>query len=261
MTTAPKILRTLIGFGAMALAAKTAFAQTTTYGSTTPITLTQRSYTQNFDSLGATGTTGSALPVGWRVREEGSNANTGYTVGTGSSNAGDSYNFGASGSSDRALGYLPSGSLDRGDIGAFFTNALGGTITSLAIAFNGEQYRNGAATNVLAFSYSLNATGLSDNQGTWTAFSPLNFTSPNSATFSSTPIGATISGLSIATGGSFAIRWTGLDQSSTDDALAIDDVVLNATVVPEPASWLLAIMGFGMVGGALRSARRRAVFA
>lgn len=36
---------------------------------------------------------------------------------------------------------------------------------------------------------------------------------------------------------------------------------LNGSVVPEPASWAMMIGGFGIVGGALRSSRRRASIA
>lgn len=39
----------------------------------------------------------------------------------------------------------------------------------------------------------------------------------------------------------------------------LDNIVLNDTVaaVPEPATWALMLLGFGFVGGALRSAKRR----
>jgi len=36
---------------------------------------------------------------------------------------------------------------------------------------------------------------------------------------------------------------------------ALDNVVLNAGAVPEPATWTLMIGGFGMIGGGMR--RRR----
>ena len=42
--------------------------------------------------------------------------------------------------------------------------------------------------------------------------------------------------------------------ASSDTAFEIDEI---ATAVPEPASWAMMIFGFGAVGGALRSARRR----
>lgn len=42
-------------------------------------------YTENFDTLAASGTS-TALPSGWAFVESGTNANTVYTAGTGSSN-------------------------------------------------------------------------------------------------------------------------------------------------------------------------------
>src|SRR5207237_480833 len=69
--------------------------------------------TQNFDSLVSTGTGTLAAntPAGWGFSESSTNANTIYTAGTGSGTAGDTYSFGATGSTDRALGQLRSGSL------------------------------------------------------------------------------------------------------------------------------------------------------
>ena len=68
------------------------------------------SYSQNFDTLAATGTS-STLPDGWVFAESGNNANATYSAGTGSGNAGDTYSFGAANAADRALGTLQSGSL------------------------------------------------------------------------------------------------------------------------------------------------------
>ena len=98
---------------------------------------------ENFDSLSASGLS-STLPVGWYFEETGTNANATYNAGTGSSNAGDTYSFGAAGSTDRAFGGLQSGSLVP-MVGASFTNGTGQTITALAIAYTGEQWRLGTA--------------------------------------------------------------------------------------------------------------------
>lgn len=67
-------------------------------------------YTQDFDSLAATGA-GGQVPPGWAFVESDTNANASYTAGTGSSNSGDTYSFGVAGSSERAFGGLQSGSL------------------------------------------------------------------------------------------------------------------------------------------------------
>src|SRR6187397_2571272 len=106
------------------------------------VSLTGATYTQNFNTLASTGTS-STLPTGWLLSESGTNANTTYTAGTGSSNTGDTYSFGATSNAERAFGGLQSGSLNP-TIGAAFTNNTGGTITSLAIDYTGEQWRLGA---------------------------------------------------------------------------------------------------------------------
>ena len=136
-------------------------------------------YTQNFNTLASTGTS-SVLPAGWEFVESGTNANTTYTAGTGSSNAGDTYSFGAAASAERALGGLQSGTLIP-LVGGFFSNDTGSTITSLEIAYTGEQWRLGALGRVdrLDFQYSLNATSLS--AGTWVDADALDFVAPTTA--------------------------------------------------------------------------------
>ncbi|HEX8844238.1 MAG TPA: DNA/RNA non-specific endonuclease [Pyrinomonadaceae bacterium] len=193
-------------------------------------------YTQDFNTLANTGTSG-ALPTGWYFDETGTNANTLYTAGTGSSNSGDIYSFGESGSVERAFGTLLSGSLTP-VIGAKFTNNTGSTITSLDLSYTGEQWRLGAANRTtpptvdrLVFQLSTDATSLTS--GTFTGVSSLDFSSPNSTgtagalngnlAANRATVSTTISNLSIPNGASFFIRWTDLDASSADDGLAIDD--------------------------------------
>jgi len=235
-----------------------------------PYALTDASYTQDFDSLVNTGTS-NVLPAGFQIVEigDGSAADGVYAAGTGSSNAGNAYSFGSAGSSDRALGSLASGSVDQVYLGGLFTNGLGATITDLAIAFTGEQWRAGNSGNDgLFFQYSLDATAL-DN-GTWTTFSALDFLplvlSGNTAldgNANSMSISAVLSGLSLDAGASFAFRWVDENSSANDHGLAIDDLSIQATteqspVVPEPATWALMTLGFGLAGGALRAGKQRA---
>src|SRR5262249_14966836 len=143
---------------------------------TISLTAVEMAYTQDFDSLASSGTS-SALPTGWLFEEAGTNANTTYNAGNGSSGTGDTYSFGATGSSDRALGGLQAGTLIP-TIGAFFTNNTGSTITSLTISYFGEQWRLGTSgrTDKLDFQYSLNATSLIS--GTFVDFDALDFIAP-----------------------------------------------------------------------------------
>ncbi len=199
------------------------------------VSLTGGTYSQNFDTLSNTAgsTTNTALPTGWQLTESGGGArdNEQYAVDTGSSNTGDTYSYGSAGSTERAFGSLRSGTLIS-TFGACFTNNTGGTISSLAIAYTGEQWRLGTAarSDSLGFEYSLNATSLTT--GAWTSVATLNFSTPNTATTGAkdgnaaanrTALSDTIGSLSIANGASFCIRWLDGDASGADDGLAVDD--------------------------------------
>ncbi|MBI1761578.1 MAG: putative Ig domain-containing protein [Acidobacteria bacterium] len=202
----------------------------------TPVSLTviNSAYTQNFDTLANTGTS-STVPTGWAFSESGTNANTTYTAGTGSSTTGDTYSFGAAASTERAFGGLQSGSLVP-TIGACFTNNTGTTVTSLLISYTGEQWRLGTAGRAdrLDFQYSLDATSLTT--GTWTDVDALDFNSPFTTTIGAldgnaaanrTAISSTITGLSIANGATFFIRWNSFDATGADDGLSVDDFSLT----------------------------------
>ncbi len=199
------------------------------------VSLTGGTYSQNFDTLSNTAgsTTNTALPTGWQLTESGGGArdNEQYAVDTGSSNTGDTYSYGSAGSTERAFGSLRSGTLIS-IFGACFTNNTGGTISSLAIGYTGEEWRLGTAARAdsLGFEYSLNATSLTT--GAWTSVATLNFSTPNTATTGAkdgnaaanrTALSDTIGSLSIANGASFCIRWLDGDASGADDGLAVDD--------------------------------------
>lgn len=199
------------------------------------------SYTQDFNTLASTGTTNdvSTLPTGWTFLETGTNANTTYASGTGSSNAGNTYSLGVD--SDRALGGLRSGSLIP-VLGAGFVNNTGAVITTLYITYSGEQWRLGATPRASAdrldFQYSLDASSLAS--GTWTDLDSLDFTAPVISGTVGALIGNNnrvtlanaITGLAIAPGSTFWIRWNDVDVSGADDALAIDDFTIVPNGIP-----------------------------
>ena len=201
------------------------------------VALTATPYAQNFNALAKTGTA-SALPSGWLLLETGTNANANYTAGTGSSNSGDTYSFGIDAAADdRALGAVQSGSVIS-SFGVAFTNTTGGAITSLKIAYAGEQWRLGfaARTDRLDFQYSTDATGLAN--GTWKDVDQLDFTGPvttgtvgaldgpNAA--NATAINYTITGLNIGNGATFYLRWSDFNAPNADDGLGIDDFSIEA---------------------------------
>ena len=198
-------------------------------------------YSQDFNTLASSGATNDvgSLPLGWTFLETGTNANITYAAGTGSSNAGNTYSLGLD--NDRALGGLRSGSLIP-VLGARFENNTGAVITGLQITYGGEQWRLGASPRAsgdrLDFQYSLSATSLAS--GSWTDVDDLDFTAPvisgtvgalNGNINKLNPT-ATISGLAIAPGATFWIRWNDLDISGADDALAVDDFSITPDGVP-----------------------------
>ncbi|MET0625703.1 MAG: endonuclease/exonuclease/phosphatase family protein [Pyrinomonadaceae bacterium] len=215
-------------------------------------------YTQNFNTLSNTAgsTTNETLPTGWYITETGSGArdNDQYAVDTGGSNTGDTFSYGAAGNTDRALGGLQSGTLIP-TIGAQFTNNTGGTITSLDIAYTGEQWRiaNTAAArdDRLDFQISTDATNLCGADsgtcvGTYTDVNALDFTNPIKTAASAgaldgnnaanrTAVSTTVSGLSIANGATFWIRWNDLNASGADDGLAVDDFSITPQGAGTPA--------------------------
>jgi uncharacterized repeat protein (TIGR01451 family) len=237
MLLARRILLSLAVAVAALSAARTASAQCislTTLGS---------AVTQSFDTLSNTaGSTTNNLTIpGWFLTESGGGArdNEQYAVDTGGSTTGDMYSYGAAASTERALGQLRSGTLIP-LFGACFTNNTGATLTSLAIAYNGEEWRLGTAgrTDQMSFEYSTNATDLVT--GTWTNVAALNFVTPDTATVGAkngnaaadrTALSSTVSSLSIANGATFWIRWNDADATGADDGLAIDDFSLTPNAV------------------------------
>ena len=231
-------MATLLATGWMTAVARPALAA----GSVSLTTMGVAYGPENFNGLATSGTTNTTLPNGWWISESGTNANQAYGAGTGSNNAGDTYSWGNSPDLlDRALGGLRSGSLVP-TIGASFTNNTGGTIAKLTVAYRGEMWRAGVtnrgAADRIDFQLSTNATSLAS--GTWSDYDSLDFNSPNLAATAGaingnnsgnfTNLSFQITGLAIASGATFWIRWTDFDISSSDDGLAVDDFSLT----PQP---------------------------
>jgi uncharacterized protein len=192
-------------------------------------------YIQDFNTLATSGTTNSLLPAGWFIFESGTSArvNQQYAADNGSSNTGDTYSYGASGSTDRALGTLLSGTIAP-TIGACFTNNTGAPITAFTIQYTGKQFRVGTInrTDELDFQYSTTATALNSPANTWTDFSALTYTDAPGTTVGAvagltTAVGPqVISSLNIPDGSSFWVRWNDFNASGSDDGLAVDDFKL-----------------------------------
>src|SRR5690349_14127932 len=74
--------------------------------------------TENFDTLATSGAANTTLPHGWGIAERGSdvtppsNFDGKYEASSGTDNTGNVYSFGATSSTERALGGIQSGSVN-----------------------------------------------------------------------------------------------------------------------------------------------------
>jgi hypothetical protein len=210
------------------------------------VQLNSTTYTQNFNSLAATGTSNTAntLPTGFAFSEAGGNIT--YEAGDGLNSTGNTYSFGTTGSSERALGEVTTASV-QSTVGACFVNNTGSAIMSALVGYTGEQWRVGTTGGVvdrLDFQFSTNATAVNDSGATWTNVDGLDFTTPNN-TSAAGPINgnsaanrtvfaptAITPATAIAAHATFFVRWLPSNITGANDGLAIDDFLLG--YVPPP---------------------------
>jgi hypothetical protein len=186
----------------------------------------------------------TSVPVtgmtGWQLANPtGSSMDTEFRVQDGSlagSMGRGIVSFGADGSAERALGVLAT-SNQIGVFGVRIKNTGTATLTSITVAFTGEQWRRGdvATPDKLTFEYGV-ADGI--DATTLTADTDLDFTSPVTGTTGTnaavdgnanhTPVSKTITGLSWAPNATLVLRWTAGTGTGKDDGLAIDDFSFSA---------------------------------
>jgi hypothetical protein len=209
---------------------------------------------QNF-TIGTTQT--AALPLDWKVDK---NA-TARTVGAYSAavsateqSAGNSmsataangiYNYAAgvsNAATDRAIGWISSSSATKsGNLYVALTNSGAATITSLDIAYNVEKYRKGS--NAAGFSIQLYH---STDGTTWTsagaAFLTTIAADADNTGYAAAPgatvaVSGTLTGISVASGGTLYLAWnySVASGSTTSNAqgLGVDDVSIS---VPSSAT-------------------------
>ncbi|NBU73186.1 MAG: hypothetical protein EBS53_17390, partial [Bacteroidetes bacterium] len=193
--------------------------------------------TQNFNSIGSSAT--ATLPTGWRggsTTYSGSATATTQAAGTSgtgiltSLSAGGFYNFAndtTASSTDRAIGFLTSGSYSSPRRIFFaFTNNTGSTITSISLSWDYEKYRSGSRAFAWTFfhgSTDTASTAATDGDQSYSA-------DANNTTISNPPTSISksfsLTGLSIANGDNYYLRWvyTGGSGGSTNaQGLGIDN--------------------------------------
>lgn len=204
--------------------------------------------TQNFDSIGSSGT--ATLPTGFKV---GTNWATGLTATTltygttgsgvvSGSSSGGAINWAngiAASSTDRAVGFLNTGSYSspRSIIYAF-TNNTGTGISSVDVSWNFEKYRSGSrAFNWTFFHGSTTSATIPATAGDQSYAADANNTVISNPP-SVTPKSLTINGLSIANGETYYLRWTftGVGGSSNGQGIGIDDFSITAMPPVAPAA-------------------------
>jgi MYXO-CTERM domain-containing protein len=225
-------------------------------------------YTQNFDTLASTGFTNawaddSTIP-GWFAQATGTFGSN-YSANNGTLTTGDLYSYGGNGSSERALGSFNSSGTGNLAYGVTFTNTANASIQFELISYTGEQWRNGTAGQNLTFSHNRSFSPITDltpgSEANWTQVAGLTFNAPVSG------VGAQLDGnlsgnrtfvsFDFKTNGaliflqpnqSIMFRWLDIDfPSGTEVPMAIDDLSITYTVVPEPASAMLALGGLGLL--------------
>lgn len=177
---------------------------------------------------------------GWSIFQN-SGSPLKFSPGAGTISTSSFYAFGGAGSGDRALGHISS-SGRIGRAGLILRNTTGQAISDFAVTYAGEQWRNGGSgnPNEVKFYYRVNAvfTDLTTTAG-FTEVTALKFTSPVSSAVAGSlngshpanrsDLSATVSGINWPQGEFLTLRWQDLDESGSDDGLAIDDVLFYAS--------------------------------
>ncbi len=254
-------------------------------------TIASSAYTQSFDGLGATtiasafsatantqteistlaGVTGIGGWYGTKLAGTGVAA-TGLTADAGTANSGGIYSYGVASAADRSLGTLASGTSIMG-FGAIFKNDTLSTLDVMTFTLTAEFWRSSTTNqNVLTFAYGkVDGTTVTTSNflstGTATSFASLNITGPapvvtngaldgnlsaNQVAFT----GVAISGLAWAPGETVFIRWKDANETGNDAGLAIDNMTIGVSTVPEPTTWALIGLGTAFMMWNLRRKRQ-----
>jgi hypothetical protein len=208
------------------------------------------------DAWAVTGWTNGALAFGGTQ----TTTNTDYTRGnvTAAVTTGGMYAYG---STDRMLMIQPGGSdWAPGTLTLRIQNNTGSALTSMSVGYDLWVRNDQARSNSFNFSYSA-------TNATYTSAPSLAYTSTAASDGSFTQIFSagstgkmTISGLTIATGDYFYLRWSGADVggSGSRDEFFLDNISVTASAVPEPSTYAAIFGALALVGVIVRRRVARA---
>ncbi|MFM9051101.1 MAG: hypothetical protein ACKOKF_02110, partial [Bacteroidota bacterium] len=214
------------------------------------------SYSQDFNGLPSSGSTGmtgfgwgpyylstpavnASNLTGWQhTAIAGTTTDVVFAIENGTGTGGGLKSYGPTGSNHRALGSLASGGSTPA-FGSVFVNNTGGPLTTVTISYTGQQWRNGGdgTPNQLFFSYQVGGTDISS--GIFSSYAPLNFQAPVSGGASG-PLDGTQSANQTQVSATFTlytnwlpgqtlvIRWLDNNDSGLDEGMAIDDLTFSA---------------------------------
>ena len=224
--------------------------------------------------------TGQFSILGWYLyhptatTEGGANSHQRLRIGAGSATTGAFMSWGASGSTDRALGDLGASTLasdtpatpDAGNlyIALRLRNDTAYTLERFTLSYTGEQWHTGVGpSETMAFGWSTTAGSVSDPSSSFNAVPALGWTAPVwtgvegalDGNVNRVVVGpVTVAGLAWMPGTDLWLRWTDPQASGVrDDGMGIDDLTFVAEV-PEPTSFVLS--GLGIASVLLVRARR-----
>jgi hypothetical protein len=223
--------------------------------------------TQNFNSLTTTTSLPSLNTGGWRIWTfitppsfaDGATSPTLklQTATMGITDLSGNYSFrdGAA-TTDRALGFIV-GNVAR-HIMVEIENGTPSVLSTLNASWNLEKYRNGELTTTVSFFHSGDGVNWMSGGIGAVSYTPINLLGSSSPSVTSQA--ATLSGLTVASGAKYYLRWEVAPASGSGDAAAVgldDFSISGATAVPEASSWL-TVASAGTVSYGLARIKRRA---
>ncbi|MFZ4766630.1 MAG: beta strand repeat-containing protein, partial [Roseimicrobium sp.] len=271
-STNPRLAPTLSCFGTLCLAVRRVLAAVALLVVLPALhaqqSITTSPFTQSFDGMG--NLAASPWPSGFK---HGTDWSSGLTAGTQaggtatgtsvltSTSSGAAYNF-ANGvnatSTDRAIGFLTSGGFTSPRSLIFaFTNNTGSTVTGMTVNWDYEKYRSGSRAIAWTFFHGSTSTADTAATGGNQSYSADADNTVVSNPPASTSKSVTLTGLSIANGSTYYLRWTytGSGGSSNAQALAIDNVsVAFAQSTPTLASTKATLSAFSTTYGTASAA-------